>query len=410
MGPLSGLKVLDLSRVLAGPWAGQLLADLGADVIKVEKPGEGDDTRAWGPASLSDSDGNPTRESAYFLSANRGKRSIAVDIRSYQGQGIIRKLAKNVDIVIENYKVGGLAKYGLDYETLIEINPALIYCSVTGFGQDGPYAERAGYDFMIQAMGGLMSVTGDRAENGGGPQKVGVAISDLTTGLYATIAILGAVRHRDQTGEGQYIDMALLDVTVGMLANQNMNYLISGTVPKCLGNGHPNIVPYQTFKTKDGHIVLAVGNDRQFKAFLTVAGRDDLVDDERFVTNNDRGQNRDILAPMLDDIMLGRTTHEWIEALEHAHVPCGPINTLKDVFEDPQIKHREMQFELDHGLGCKVPQVRTPIKYSKTPLEYNRPPPMLGADTKDVLLENGWSDEDISGYIARGIINNNEKS
>lgn len=410
MGPLKGLKILDLSRVLAGPWAGQLLADLGADVIKVEKPDGGDDTRNWGPASLSDSDGNPTRESAYFLSANRGKRSIAVDIRSYQGQGIIRKLAKKADIVIENYKVGGLAKYGLDYETLAEINPALIYCSITGFGQDGPYAARAGYDFMIQAMGGLMSVTGDREENGGGPQKVGVAISDITTGLYATIAILAAVRHRDQTGEGQYIDMALLDVTAGVLANQNMNYLISGNVPRCLGNAHPNIMPYQTFKTKDGHIVLAVGNDRQFKSFLTVAGRDDLIADERFVTNNDRVKNRAILEPMLDDIMLGQTTHEWIEALEHAHVPCGPINSIKDVFDDPQIKHRGMQMELDHGLGCKVPQVATPIKFSKTPLEYNRPPPMLGADTEDVLLENGWSDEDISGYIARGIINNNEKS
>lgn len=410
MGPLKGLKVLDLSRVLAGPWAGQLLADLGADVIKVEKPGVGDDTRDWGPSCLRDSDGNKTRESAYFLSANRGKRSIAVDIRSYQGQGIIRKLAKNVDIVIENYKVGGLAKYGLDYETLIDVNPALIYCSVTGFGQDGPYAERAGYDFMIQGMGGLMSVTGDREENGGGPQKVGVAISDLTTGLYATVAILGAIRHRDQTGEGQYIDMALLDVTAGMLANQNMNYMISGDVPRCLGNAHPNIVPYQTFATKDGHIVLAVGNDRQFEAFLRVAKRDDMVADGRFTTNNDRVKNRAVLAPILDAIMLEQTTHAWIEALEHAHVPCGPINTIKQVFEDPQIKHRGMQMELEHGLGCKVPQVRTPIKYSKTELEYNRPPPMLGADTKDVLLENGWSDEDISGYIARGIINNNEKS
>lgn len=409
MGPLKGLKVLDLSRVLAGPWAGQLLADLGADVIKVEKPGVGDDTRDWGPSCLSDSDGNKTRESAYFLSANRGKRSIAVDISSDQGQEIIRDLAKNVDIVIENYKVGGLAKYGLDYESLIDVNPALIYCSVTGFGQDGPYAERAGYDFMIQAMGGLMSVTGDREENGGGPQKVGVAISDLTTGLYATVAILGAIRHRDQTGEGQYIDMALLDVTVGMLANQNMNYMISGDVPRCLGNAHPNIVPYQTFATKDGHIVLAVGNDRQFEAFLKVAKRDDLIADGRFTTNNDRVKNRKVLAPILDAIMLEQSTHAWIEALEHAHVPCGPINTIKQVFEDPQIQHRGMQMELDHGLGCKVPQVRTPIKYSKTELEYNRPPPMLGADTKDVLLENGWSDEDISGYISRGVISGIDK-
>lgn len=404
MGPLKGLKVLDLSRVLAGPWAGQLLADLGADVIKVEKPGVGDDTRGWGPSCLSDSDGNTTRESAYFLSANRGKRSIAVDISSDQGQDIIRDLAKNVDIVIENYKVGGLAKYGLDYEALIDVNPALIYCSVTGFGQDGPYAERAGYDFMIQAMGGLMSVTGDREENGGGPQKVGVAISDLTTGLYATVAILGAIRHRDQTGEGQYIDMSLLDVTAGLLANQSMNYMISGNVPRCLGNAHPNIVPYQTFATKDGHIVLAVGNDRQFETFLRIAKRDDLITDDRFTTNNERVKNREILEPILDAIMLEKTTKAWIEALEHAHVPCGPINTIKQVFDDPQIKHRGMQMELDHGLGCKVQQVRTPIKYSKTELEYNRPPPMLGADTKDVLLENGWSDEDISGYMSRGII------
>ncbi len=404
MGPLKGLKVLDLSRVLAGPWAGQLLADLGADVIKVEKPGVGDDTRGWGPSCLRDSDGNKTRESAYFLSANRGKRSIAVDISSSQGQEIIRELSKKVDIVIENYKVGGLAKYGLGHEALIDVNPALIYCSVTGFGQDGPYAERAGYDFMIQAMGGLMSVTGDREENGGGPQKVGVAISDLTTGLYATVAILGAIRHRDQTGEGQFIDMALLDVTAGILANQNMNYMISGNVPRCLGNAHPNIVPYQTFATKDGHIVLAVGNDRQFKSFVKVAARDDLIADERFTINNDRVKNREILEPILDAIMLKRTTQAWIEALEYAHVPCGPINTIKQVFDDPQIQHRGMQVELDHGLGCKVQQVRTPIKYSKTELEYNRPPPMLGADTKAVLLENGWSDEDISGYIARGVI------
>ena len=318
-------------------------------------------------------------------------------------------MVKNVDIVIENYKVGGLAKYGLDYETLIDVNPALIYCSVTGFGQDGPYAERADYDFMIQAMGGLMSVTGDREENGGGPQKVGVAISDLTTGLYATVAILGAIRHRDQTGEGQYIDMALLDVTAGLLANQNMNYMISGNVPRCLGNAHPNIVPYQTFATKDGHIVLAVGNDRQFEAFLRVANRDDLVADDRFTTNNDRVKNREVLEPILDAIMLEQTTHAWIEALEHAHVPCGPINTIKQVFDDPQIQHRGMKMELDHGLGCKVPQVRTPIKYSKTELEYNRPPPMLGADTKDVLLENGWSDEDISGYISRGVISGIDK-
>ncbi len=409
MGPLSGLKVLDLSRVLAGPWAGQLLADLGAEVIKVEKPGDGDDTRSWGPACLKDGDGNNTRESAYFLSANRGKRSIAVDIQSYQGQGIIRKLAKNVDIVIENYKVGGLAKYGLDYETLIEVNPALIYCSVTGFGQDGPYAARAGYDFMMQAMGGLMSITGERAEDGGSPQKVGVAISDITTGLYSTIAILAAVRHRDQTGEGQYIDMALLDVTAGLLANQNMNYFITGNVPKCLGNAHPNIVPYRTFATMDGHIVLAVGNDKQFKSFLTVAERQDMLDDARFLTNNDRVENREILESILAGVMLGKTTKAWVEALEHAHVPCGPINTIKDVFEDPQIQHRGLKIELDHALGCKVPQVKTPIKYSKTPLEYNRPPPMLGADTKDVLLENGWSDEDISGYIARGIINGADK-
>ena len=404
MGPLSGLKVLDLSRVLAGPWAGQLLADLGADVIKVEKPGDGDDTRSWGPACLKDSQGNATRESAYFLSANRGKRSIAVDIRSYQGQGIIRKLAQNSDIIIENYKVGGLAKYGLDYETIKEINPAIIYCSVTGFGQDGPYAERAGYDFMIQAMGGLMSITGERAELGGGPQKVGVAISDITTGLYATIAILGAVRHRDQTGEGQYIDMSLLDVTAGLLANQNMNYLVGGTVPQGLGNAHPNIVPYQSFKTADGHIVLTIGNDRQFRAFLNASNRADLIEDDRFHTNNGRVENREILIPILNDILLERTTSEWGDLLEEAHVPCGPINTIEDVFNDPQIKHRNMQIDLDHGLGCKVPQVATPIKYSETKLEYKRPPPMLGADTQDVLKENGWSDDDISGYMSRGVI------
>ena len=410
MGPLAGIKILDMSRVLAGPWAGQLLADLGADVIKVERPGVGDDTRNWGSAGNGNGkqDDGEGHESAYYLAANRGKRSITVDIGAPEGQEIIRRLAKDVDIIIENYKVGGLAKYGLDYDAMKVVNPAIIYCSITGFGQDGPYAARAGYDFIIQGLGGMMSITGESDDAGGGPQKVGVAISDLTTGLYSTIAILAAIRHRDQTGEGQYIDMALLDVTVGMLANQNMNYLVDGIVPKRLGNAHPNIVPYQTFGTKDGHIILAVGNDRQFRALLTAAGHEEMIVDERWLTNNDRVTHRVELEEALKPIMMERTTHEWVEALEHAHVPCGPINDIADTFADPQVQARGLKIELDHPQMGTVPQVKTPIKYSKTELEYNRAPPMLGADTVEVLKENGWSDEDISGYIARGIITQNK--
>ena len=388
MGPLAGIKVLDLSRVLAGPWASQILADMGADVIKVERPGSGDDTRSWGPPWLLDADGAETSDAAYFMATNRGKRSLAIDITSKDGQQVIRDLASASDIVVENFKVGGLAKYSLDYDSLKMIKPDLIWCSVTGFGQDGPYANRAGYDFMIQAMGGLMSITGEPdGEPGGGPQKVGVAMSDVATGLYSAIGILGALHHRNATGEGQHIDMSLLDVTVGMLANQNMNWLVGGKQPVRHGNAHPNIVPYQAFGTKDGHMILAVGNDRQFKAFCDEAGQPALATDARFATNRARVENRDALVPLVTDIMTTRTTAEWLSSLEGCHVPCGPINTIAEAFEDPQVIARGMKMDLPHSAAGSVAQVATPIKYSATPLEYKAGPPVLGEHTDEILAE-----------------------
>jgi glutaryl-CoA transferase len=387
-GPLEHIRVLELSRVLAGPWAAQTLADLGASVIKVEKPGVGDDTRTYAPPYAATSDGGQSSESAYFLSTNRGKRSVTIDFIHPEGQQLVRALAAKSDVVIENFKVGGLAKYGLDYPSLKPLNPGLVYCSITGFGQTGPYRYKPGYDFMIQGIGGLMSITGEPDQHpGGGPMKVGVAVADVFTGLYATIAILGALSHRDRTGAGQHIDLALLDTQVAVLANQAMNYLVTGVAPQRLGNAHPNIVPYQVFAASDGHIIVAVGNENQYARLCEVIGRPDLVSDERFATNAARVNNRDELVAALREIFLTRTMREWLDALEHAGVPCGPINTVADVFADPQVQARGMRLDLPHPTLGSVPSVANPIKYSATPLSYRSAPPMLGADTDEILRD-----------------------
>lgn len=406
MGALSHIRVLDLSRVLAGPWAGQTLADLGADVIKIERPGSGDDTRHWGPPYLRDTEGNETAEAAYYLAANRNKRSVAIDITRPQGQALIRDMAARADIVIENYKVGGLARYGLDDASLRKVNPQLIYCSITGFGQDGPYRNRPGYDFIIQAMGGLMSVTGERDDlPGGGPQKAGVAMADLNTGLYATIAILAALTHRERTGEGQYIDMALLDVQVATLANQATNYLVSGEVPRRYGNAHPNIVPYQAFATRDGHMILAIGNDGQFRRFCELVGRAGLADDPRFATNTARVANRETLIPEIGHLLLERTTDDWLVALESITIPCGPINTLDQVFRDPQVRARNMLIELDHPLAGTLSLVGSPLKLSATPPEYRAAPPLLGEHSRQVLGELlGLDGEALDGLVRAGVV------
>lgn len=405
-GALSHIRVLDLSRVLAGPWAGQILADLGAEVIKVEQPGKGDDTRAWGPPYLQDEQGLDTTESAYYLSANRGKKSVTVDITQEAGQGLVRQLASRTDILLENFKVGGLAKYGLDYASLKESNPGLIYCSITGFGQTGPYRQRPGYDFMIQGMGGLMSITGERDNApGGGPQKVGVALADVLAGMYATVAVLAALAHRDQTGTGQHIDLALLDVQLACLANQAMNYLVSGKPPERLGNAHPNIVPYQVFAAADGYLILAVGNDRQFARFCELVGRPELASDERFARNAARVQYRETLIPILQTILTQRGTQVWLTELEAAGIPCGPINTLDKVFADPQIQHREMRVTLPHPLADTVPTVASPLRFSATPVQYRRPPPTLSQHTDEVLSDwLGLNAADINTLRAGGII------
>ena len=398
MGALSHIRVLDLTRVLAGPWCAQTLADFGADVIKVERPGAGDDTRHWGPPYLKDAAGADTAEAAYYLAANRNKRSVTIDIATPEGQQIVRELAAQSDVVLENYKVGQLKKYGLDYDSLRAVKPDLVYCSVTGFGQTGPYAHRAGYDFIVQGIGGFMSITGERdSEPGGGPQKAGVAIADLATGLYSTIAVLAALAHRDRTGEGQYIDMALLDVQVALLANMNTNFLASGKPPVRWGNAHPNIVPYQTFQTRDGWIIVAVGNDGQFRKFVETGGRPELADDERFATNPARVRHRDTLVPILAEMVKARDKADWIGVLEAAGVPCGPINELDEVFDNEQVVARGMQVSLPHPCGADVKLVRNPIRMSATPPDARTAPPLLGAQTEDVLRDMlGYDDARIA--------------
>ncbi len=406
MGALSHLRVLDLTRVLAGPWCAQTLADLGADVIKIERPGAGDDTRHWGPPYLKTPDGADTREAAYYLCANRNKRSVTVDIATPEGQKIVRELARSSDVVLENYKVGQLTKYGLDYASLAALKPDLVYCSVTGFGQTGPFAERAGYDFIVQGMGGFMSITGERdGLPGGGPQKGGVAIADLMTGMYATVAVLAALAHRDRTGAGQYIDMALLDVQVAMLANMGSNYLASGKPPVRWGNAHPNIVPYQAFQTSDGWIIVAVGNDAQFRKFVEAGGRAELADDPRFATNPERVRHRDTLVPLIAEMVRLRGKHEWIEALESVGVPCGPINDLGEVFENEQVEARGLRVEVPHPSGATAALVRNPIRMSATPPEVRSAPPTLGEHTDAVLHELlGYDDDAIAALRARGVI------
>lgn len=405
-GPLSHLTVLDLSRVLAGPWCTQLLADLGAEVIKIEKPGTGDDTRSWGPPFLKDTQGRETGEAAYYLACNRGKKSVAVDFTQSDGQAIVRDLARAADVVVENFKVGGLKKYGLDYASLAAVNPRLVYCSITGFGQTGPYADRAGYDFIIQGMGGFMSVTGERDDApGGGPQKAGIAVADLMTGMYAASAILAAIAHREREGIGQHIDTSLFDTQIAMMATLDMNYLVSGTPPGRAGNAHQSIVPYQVFACADGHLILAVGNDGQFARFCEVAARPEWSVDPRFATNAGRVQLRDILVPMIAEIVLGRTQRDWLAALEAVGVPCGPINRLDQVFADPQARARGMRFDLPHPLSGTVPQVANPLNFSATPVTYTQAPPLLGEHTEAVLAERlGLSKESLADLAARGVI------
>ena len=404
-GALSHIRVLDLSRILAGPWAGQILADLGADVIKVERPGPGDDTRGWGPPWIKNDQEQDTSVAAYYLCANRNKRSITVDITQPEGQDIVRRLAAQSDVVLENFKLGGLKQYGLDYDSLKAVNPRLVYCSITGFGQDGPYAPRAGYDFLIQGLGGLMSITGrPDGEPGAGPMKVGVALTDILTGLYATNAVLAALAWREKSGEGQYIDMALLDVQVACLANQAMNYLATGSNPRRMGNAHPSIVPYQDFPTADGHMILAIGNDGQFARFCEVAGRPELAADVRFATNRARVENRAELIPLLNEITATRTTTEWIAQLEARAVPCGPINGLAEVFADPQVQARGLAVKMPHPEAGEVPLVASPIRLSKTPVEYRRAPPLVGEHTDEILADLGVDAAGIAGLRERGVV------
>jgi crotonobetainyl-CoA:carnitine CoA-transferase CaiB-like acyl-CoA transferase len=405
-GPLSHIKVLDMSRVLAGPWAAQNLADLGAQVIKVERPIKGDDSRAFAPPFLNDENGNVTKESAYYCAANRGKKSITIDISSAKGQELVRELAKDVDVLVENYKVGDLARYGLGYEDIKKINPGIIYCSVTGFGQTGPYKDRPGYDFMAQGMGGLMSVTGEREDlPGGGPQRVGVPIIDMTTGMYASIAICAAIAHRAVTGVGQWIDVSLLDSCVAFLANQAMNYFATGSSPRALGNAHPNIVPYQSFKTADGAIILACGNDNLFNKFCEVAQCQHLAQDPKFSTNGERVNHRHEITALLADIFIKKTTKEWVQILDDAGVANGPINSIAEVFEEPQVQARGMKIELPHVTAGKVTLVGSPMKFSATPVVYETPPPALGQHTEEILQTVlNKSSEEISQLKSTGTI------
>ncbi len=387
-GPLTGIRVLDLSRVLAGPWCTQILADLGAEVIKIERPGTGDDTRQWGPPWLLDKNGDETGEAAYYLSTNRGKHSLTVDISQPEGCALIHELAALSDIFIENFKTGGLTKKGLGYEQIKLAKADIIYCSITGFGQDGPMAEHAGYDYLIQAMGGLMSITGVAdGEPGAGPQRVGVAVGDLTTGMYSVIAIQAALHHRNITGQGQHIDMSLLDSQVSWLVNQASNYFVSGECPRRSGAQHPNLTPYQPFKTKDGYVIIAMGNDGQFQRFCEEADCQHLATDARYLTNPDRNANRTSLIPAMEKITATRTSQTWIESLQKVAVPCGLINTIEQVFEDPQVQHRGMKIEMEHPLSGRVTGVANPIKFSETPVEYKKAPPLLGEDTNKVLQE-----------------------
>jgi len=407
MGPLAGIKVLDLSRILAGPWATQCLADFGATVWKVEKPGSGDDTRHWGPPWIPDGKGKATADSAYYASTNRGKHSLAIDFTKPAGQQLIRSLALRADVLIENFKVGTLAKYRLGYESLKGVNPRLVYCSISAFGQDGPAAAEPGYDAMIQAVSGLMSVTGvPDGEPGAGPVKVGVAVSDLITGLYAANAITAALLEREQSGRGEYIDLALLDTQVAALANQALNFLVSGESPRRRGTAHPNIVPYQAFPTKDSWLMLAVGNDRQFESFCEVARAAKLRKDARFRTNAGRVEHRAALVPALEKLCRRKTTRDWVELLTRANVPCGPINSLAETFAEPQVKHRKLRFELSHARGAQLPQVRNPVVFSRNTLDYSKAPPLLGAETESVLAaELGLSADEIMSLKGDGTIN-----
>lgn len=404
-GPLTHVKVLDLSRVLAGPWAGQVLADLGATVIKVERPGVGDDTRVWGPPFLKAENGEQTREACYFLAANRGKQSVTIDISTAEGQELVRKLAAQADIVLENYKVGTLNRYGLAYEDLKAVNPAIIYCSVTGFGQDGPLADLPAYDFMIQAMGGLMSVTGERdGQPGGGPQKVGMPIMDLMTGMWAAVGVLAALARRNESGEGEFIDLAMLDVMVATIANQGMNYLVSGKTPQRMGNKHPNIQPQDVFQCTDGQMVLAVGNDGQFASFCQAMNRPDIASDPRFTTNSSRVVNLVALMEILVQEIGKRSRAECIDALRAHGVPCGPINTIPEILAEPQIVHREMLRYLPHPTAGKVPQIVSPLRLKQNPLAFNDAPPLLGADTEAVLKEIGVTPAQYAALLARGVL------
>lgn len=404
--PLSHIRVLDLSRVLAGPLATQFLADMGAEVIKIERPRSGDDTRAWGPPFALEPTANDPGISAYFACCNRGKQSVTVDITHPKGQELIRKLAAKSDVVIENFKVGGLAKYGLDYQSLKQINPRIIYCSITGFGQTGPYAARAGYDFLVQAMGGLMSITGEPDDvPGGGPVKVGVAISDQMAGMFALSAILTALLKRERTGEGEYIDVALLDSTVASLINQASTYLVSGIVPQRMGNAHPTVVPYQAFRTADGHIILAIGNDGQFQRFCAVAGLEGLADDERYRTNSARILNRDTLIPKIAEAIRQRTTADWVSLLESQAVPCGPINTIDQVFADPQVQARGMRRVMEHEKAGPLPVTANPVRMASHDTTADKAPPMLGENTDEVLTRLlDLSPNDIAALRNEGVV------
>jgi crotonobetainyl-CoA:carnitine CoA-transferase CaiB-like acyl-CoA transferase len=404
-GPLSGIRVLDLSRILAGPWCTQVLADLGAEIIKVERPGSGDDTRFWGPPFVRRPDGTDTSDSAYFMATNRGKKSVTLNIASAEGQQMVRSLSASCDVIVENYKFGDMKRYGLDYESLAAVNQRLVYCSITGFGQTGPYRERAGYDFMIQAMGGLMSVTGERDDlPAGGPQKCGVPIADMMTGMYSVTAIVAALFERAASGRGQYIDMSLLDTQVSWLANQSLNYLVSGEIPKRWGNAHPNLTPYQAFATLDGDLILAIGNDGQFRRFCEVAGLT-IATEPRFADNRSRLANRDALVAIIARTMKGRPTAGWMAALEPAGVPCGPINTIDQVFRDPQVVARGLQFALPHPQAGSVPQVGNPIQFSRSRIEYRSAPPVLGEHTAQILDELlGLAPGEIASLKDRGIV------